>query len=73
MPMSPFTALLVAAVASAGARESASQGAQVESARVQAEIVRAVIVRQASGLQPDRDAPAPQITRRGRTVLVEFQ
>jgi hypothetical protein len=49
------------------------QGAEILSAEVRAEIVRPAIVRQASGLEPQRDAPSAQVSRRGRTVLVEFQ
>ena len=71
--MSPLTLLALAAAAASGGAPSEGRGAQVETAQVRAEIVHPVIVRQASGWQEDRDAPRPQITRRGRTILVEFQ
>jgi hypothetical protein len=71
--MNLFAALLLTAAATAGTSEADGRGVQVASAQARATIVRAVAVRQASGLQRDDDAPAPQITRRGRTVLVEFQ
>ena len=72
--MTAFAALLIAAAvtASAPAPEGGS-GVQVASAQARATIVKAAVVRQASGLEPQPDAPAAQITRRGTTVLVEFQ
>jgi hypothetical protein len=43
-------------------------------ARATARILPAAVVRQASGFQPGSDiAPRPQLNRRGRTILVEFQ
>jgi hypothetical protein len=71
--MSPFDALVLAAAAAAGGASPGGRGVEVISAQVHVEIVRPAIVRQASGLEPQRDAPAPQISRRGRTILVEFQ
>lgn len=66
--------ILAAATAAVPAPEATSgRGAQLASAQARATIVSAVIVRQASGLQESRDMPRPQISRRGRTVLVEFQ
>ena len=67
--------ILAAATASAPPPEAPNggSGAQIASAQARATIVEAVIVRQASGLQQGRDAPTPQISRRGRTILVEFQ
>ena len=50
------------------------RGVQIAVAQVQARILQPAIVRQATGPdQADRRAPAPQISRRGRTVLVEYQ
>ena len=67
------TALLPApALPSKGSRAQ-MQGAQVASAQASATILGAAVVRQASGPQPDPNGPAPQISRRGRTVQVEFQ
>lgn len=71
--MSLFGVLILAAAATAGGSGSGGQGVQIVSAQVQAEILRPAIVRQASGLEERRDAPASQISRRGRTILVEFQ
>ena len=75
--MSTFAALLIAAAATVAAQAPAapqgSSGVQVASAQARATIVSAVVVRQASGLEPQADAPAAQITRRGTRVLVEFQ
>ena len=70
--MSPL-ALLALAAAAAGGDRTEARGVEVEAAQVRAEIVQPAIVRQASGVQQDRDAPVPQITRRGRVILVEFQ
>ena len=64
-------ALAAGAVAPAGG--DAAQGTQVERVRVSVEIVRPVIVRQASGIEQGRDSHRPQITRRGREVLYEFE
>ena len=75
--MSAFAALLIAAAATAAAPApappSGGSGVQVVSAQVRATIVKAVAVRQSSGLEQQADVPVPQITRRGTTVLVEFQ
>jgi hypothetical protein len=66
--------ILAASTASAPVPEGpGAGGVQLASAPARATIVRAVVVRQASGLQVDRDGPTPQISRSGRTVLVEFQ
>jgi len=70
--MSPLGALILASAAAAGGA-SGGQGVQIVSATARAEIVRPAIVRQASGFEARSDAPAPQISRRGRTILVEFQ
>ena len=71
--MTALAILTLAAVATSTAPPASGGGVEILTARVQAEIVRPVIVRQQSGLQTDRDAPVPQITHRGRTILVEFQ
>ena len=70
-----IAAALILAAATASAPPPAAQGGGVQLARVEvrATIVKAAVVRQASGWQQGRDAPKPQITRRGPTVLVEFQ
>ena len=64
---------LAASVATAGEASPGAQGAEILSAEVRAEIVRPAIVRQASGLEQQRDAPSAQLSRRGGTILVEFQ
>ena len=71
--MSLFGALVLAAAATAGGASPGGQGVEILSAEVRAEIVRPAIVRQASGLEQQRDAPTAQINRRGGTILVEFQ
>ena len=70
-PAALLFALAAGAVVPAGG--DASRGAQVESARVTVEIVRPVIVRQASGIEQGRHPHRPQVTRRGREVLYEFE
>ena len=54
-------------------RRRRSPRAQVERVRVSVEIVRPVMVRQASGIEQGRDSHRPQVTRRGREVLYEFE
>jgi hypothetical protein len=71
--MTPLSALILVAAAAAGGAQSGGQGVQIVTAQVQAEIVRPAIVRQVSGLEERRDAPSAQISRRGRTILIEFQ
>lgn len=71
--MSPFGALFLAAAVTAGGSSNDGHGVEILSAEVRAEIIRPAIVRQASGLEQLRDAPASQISRRGSTILVEFQ
>ena len=71
-----IAAALILAAAMASAPPPAAQGGGVQLASV--EVARddrqgGCVVRQASGWQQDRDAPAPQIARRGPTVLIEFQ
>lgn len=65
--------ILAAAMASAPPPAAQGGGVQLASVEVRATIVRAARVRQVSGWQQDRDAPKPQIARRGPTVLIEFQ
>jgi hypothetical protein len=71
--MSFFGALFLATAATAGASSHEGHGVEILGAEVRAEIIRPAIVRQASGLEQRRDAPAPQLSRRGPTILVEFQ
>jgi len=71
-----FSAALVLAAAAAAPVPQAepSRGVVLADARVTAQILSAVIVRQASGLQRGNDAPPrAQISRRGNTILAEFQ
>jgi hypothetical protein len=71
--MSLSAALGLAAAAAAPAQH-AGPAPRVVLATVRAEILPSAAVRQASGFQPGSEtAPRPQISRRGRTVLVEFQ
>ena len=73
--MSLSAALVLAAAAAA--QTQAAEPARplvVAQARVSATILPAAIVRQASGLEDaPGNPPRPQISRRGRTILVEFQ
>lgn len=73
--MSLSAALVLAAAAAGPAPQpSPSRGVVFVQAGVTAQILPAAVVRQASGLQPSDDtAPRPQLSRRGRTILVEFQ
>lgn len=68
-----IAALILALAAPAASPPEPGSGAQLASAQVQVMIVKAAIVRQATGLEQVRDAPAPQITRRDGAVLVEYQ
>ena len=69
------TLILAAAAASApGQAVPSSRGIEIAEARVTAEILPAVIVRQASGPEAAGiQAPRHQLSRRGNTVLVEYQ
>lgn len=76
--MDLIIALLIVAVApSTGGSERdrpEPRSVQIASAQVQVRILRPAIVRQTSGPRLEgRDGPAPQISRRGGTVLVEYQ
>jgi hypothetical protein len=65
---------LILAAAAALAGDQGGAGAQVATAQVGVEILRPIMVRQSSGLQPlDAEAPAPQVSRRGGAILIEFQ
>jgi hypothetical protein len=66
-------AAAILATAAATVLPQAGSGAQLAQAQVQVVIVKAAAVRQATGPEPQRDAPVPQITRRTGEVLVEFQ
>jgi hypothetical protein len=72
-----FAAALILAAATASAAPpmplGGDAGVQLASAQARAAIVEVAMVRQASGLNQDRDGPAPQISRRGGTVLFEFE
>jgi hypothetical protein len=67
-----FAAALILAAATASAPPPAP-GVQLASAEARATIVKPAVVRQASGVQHDPDGPVPQVTRRGPTILVEFE
>ncbi len=73
--MSLSAALVLAAAAAAPVQQPApSRGVELVQAGVTAQILPTAIVRQATGLQPGDDtAPRPQLSRRGNTILVEFQ
>ena len=73
--MSLSAALVLAAAAAAPVQAPGpSRGVVLVRANVTAQILPAAIVRQASGLeQRGETAPRPQLSRRGRTILVEFE
>ena len=73
--MSLSAALLLAAAAAAPVNDAEpSHGVVLAEARVSVRILPAAMVRQASGFEPASEtAPRPQLSRRGRTILVEFQ
>ena len=73
--MSFSAAFVLAAVAAAPAQDAGPPHQTVlAEARVTAQILAAAIVRQADGLQRGGDtAPRHQLSRRGNTILVEFQ
>jgi len=71
-----LTALFLAAapmVASAPATAAAPRTVQVIEAKVSAQIVQPVQVRQATGIVENRNAPRPQVKRSGRSVRYEFE
>ena len=74
--MNWLAALVVLASAQSQAEPpgATARGVEIATARVTIEIVRPAIVRQNGGWQEvARDAPRPQITRHGDSVLVEYQ
>ena len=73
--MSLSAALVLAAAAAAPVQDAGpSRGVVLAEARVTAQILASASVRQAGGLQGGRDAaPRHQLSRRGNTILVEFQ
>ena len=73
--MSLSAALVLAAAAAAPVQHAEpSRGVVLAQAQVTAEILPAAAVRQSSGFERgDATAPRPQISRRGRAILVEFQ
>ena len=74
--MSLSAALVFAAAAAAPVQDDPpSRGGALAEARVTAQILPSASVRQASGLQPGNDTfgQRPQVSRRGTTVLFEFQ
>ena len=73
--MSLSAAFILAAAAPAVQGEPVSHGVRLAEAQVSATILPPpAVVRQGSGLERvDRDTPRHQLTRRGNTILVEFQ
>ena len=72
--MSLSAALFLAAATPSIQGEPASHGPVLAEVRVAATILPAAIVRQDRGLdQASPGTPRHQLTRRGNTVLVEFQ
>jgi hypothetical protein len=74
--MSLTATLALAAAAGSGPAQVALpvHGVELAEARVRVEILSPAIVRQSSGPQQSGDrAPRHQLSRRGNTVLVEFQ
>ena len=73
--MTVSTLFLALAAASAGGESlPPPRGVEIASANATAVVLRSAIVRQRTGVQHGSDdAPQPQITRRGREVLVEYQ
>ena len=72
--MSLSAALILAAAAPSVQGEPVSHGPVLAQARVVATILPAVVVRQGRGLeQVSANTPRHQLSRRGNTVLVEFQ
>lgn len=66
--------LVVAAAALADGDARAGAGAQTVAIQATVEILLPAIVRQASGWVADNpDSPRPQITRKDRVILIEFQ
>jgi len=73
--MSLSAALLLAAATAAPVHDAApSRGVVFAEARVTVQILPAAAVRQADGVQRGSEAaPRPQVSRRGNTILAEFE
>ena len=73
--MSLSAALLLAATAAAPVQDAGpAHGVVLAEARVTVEILPAAAVRQADGLQQGgKTAPRAQLSRRGNTILAEFE
>ena len=68
-----LAALLTLAAAATSTAPRPETGVELVQAQVQVTIVRAAVVRQASGAEIVPEAAPPQITRRDGKVLVEYQ
>ncbi|HEU4651934.1 MAG TPA: hypothetical protein VFS49_11035 [Croceibacterium sp.] len=74
MSLSATLALAAAAASAPAPQAQPPRAAVLAEARVTVQILPAAAVRQASGPEPAGDsAPRHQLSRRGNTVLVEFQ
>lgn len=74
MSLSAALVLAAGAASAPGQEAPPSRGVEIAEARVAARILPAAIVRQASGPEAAASrAPRHQLSRRGNTVLVEFQ
>jgi len=73
--MSLSAALVLAATAAAPVQDAAPpRGAVLAEARVTVRVLPAAAVRQANGLQRGSEtAPRAQLSRRGNTILAEFE
>jgi hypothetical protein len=68
-----LAALLTLAAAATSATPQPEAGVQLAQAQVQVVIIRAAVVRQATGPEIVPEAAPPQISRRDGKVLVEYQ
>ena len=68
-----IAAFLTLAAAATSATPQPEAGVQIAEARVQVTIVRAAVVRQATGPEIAPETAPPQISRRDGKVLVEYQ
>ena len=72
--MSLSAALALAAAAAAASHDARPSRVDLAEARVVAQILPVAIVRQSSGPEPAGErGPRHQLSRRGNTVLVEYQ
>jgi hypothetical protein len=70
----PAALILAAAAAASAANAEPARGVRLASASVTATILPSVAVRQAEGrVDSNGTTPQHQRTRRGRTVLIEFE